>query len=529
MADQVISYIPLVEPASLEDLSQISNELKLGISEHENKDYLEVVNGWLKSCDGLRLIEEETVPVLYPRIPGAKPARKDNPHNAWATKVTIKGEDSGLLAGKTVAIKDNVFVAGTPLTNGSKIWEGYTPEIDSTVVTRILQAGGTILGKSTCESQCFSGNSFTSASGPVLNPADRTRSAGGSSSGSAALVAAGDVDMAIGGDQGGSIRLPSSWCGCVGLKPTFGLVPVTGSLGMEPSVDHVGPMASNVTDVAKLLEVIAGYDGGRDHRQNPHVTIPKYSQLLKGDLTGVKLGYVKEGYEHATPGVKSAMADVITLMTNCGAVVEEVSIPLHLQCGPLFTIMLASFYRSMIECNVQPPGYNELYCVSAMQHFKQAFKSRAHDVSPTIKAVSLFGEYLKRKDGSMLVGRTMNCRSVLRRAYNDMLEKYDALIMPTIPFVAAKLPAAELTPAEFVKQTLFNTGNTAPFNLSGHPALTINVGNVPPEDADPMKLDDATKLPVGLQIVCKHYEEVKLLDIAFGVEKIMAQGSKSSS
>ncbi|KAF6039368.1 hypothetical protein EB796_002332 [Bugula neritina] len=351
MADQVTSYIPLVEPASLEDLSQISNELKLGIAEYENKDYLEVVNGWLKSCDGLQLIEEETVPVLYPRISGVKPARKDNPTThatiavkqvLWATKVTIKGEDSGLLAGKTVAIKDNVFVAGTPLTNGSKIWEGYTPEFDGTVVTRILQAGGTILGKSTCENQCCSGNSFTSASGPVLNPADRTRSAGGSSSGSAALIAAGEVDMAIGGDTGGSIRLPSSWCGCVGLKPTFGLVPVTGSLGLEPSLDHLGPMASNVTDVAKLLEVIAGYDGGRDHRQNPHVTIPKYSQLLKGDLTGVKLGYVKEGYEHAAPGVKSAMADVINLMTNCGAVVEEVSIPLHLQCGPLFTNGLTS-------------------------------------------------------------------------------------------------------------------------------------------------------------------------------------------
>ncbi|KAF6025112.1 hypothetical protein EB796_016591 [Bugula neritina] len=103
--------------------------------------FTEVINTWLKTCDGLRSIEEETIPVLYPRIPGVKPARKDNPYNAWATKMEIKGESSGILAGKTIAIKDNVFIAGTPLTNGSKIWEGYTPEFDATVVTRILQAG----------------------------------------------------------------------------------------------------------------------------------------------------------------------------------------------------------------------------------------------------------------------------------------------------------------------------------------------------------------------------------------------------
>ncbi|KAF6025108.1 hypothetical protein EB796_016587 [Bugula neritina] len=512
-----VADIPLVEPASSADLSQISADLNLGINEDQIKEYLDVINTWLKACDGLRLIEEETIPVLYPRIPGVKPARKDNPYNAWATKVEIKGESYGILAGKTIAVKDNVFIAGTPLTNGSKIWEGYTPEFDATVVTRILQAGGTIRGKSTCENQCCSGNSFTSASGPVLNPHDITRSAGGSSSGSAVLVATGEVDMAIGGDQGGSVRLPSCWSGCVGLKATFGLVPVTGSLGCEPSFDHLGPMASNVTDAAKLLEVIAGYDDGRDHRQNPHVVIPKYSQLLTGDLTGVKFGYVKEGSGRASDGVKSVMSHVITKLRESGAVVEEVSITLHAQSGSLWMALLPAFYESMIKNYGQPPGFNEMYNVSALRHFKQTMQVRAHDMSPPVKAYTMFGEFIRRKDGNQIVARAMNCRPTLRKAYNDVLEKYDALIMPTIPIAAVKLPPLDLTPKEFIREIQSKNVNTAPFNLTGHPALSLNVGKVKPEDGG------SNSLPVGLQIVCKHFEEAKLLDIAYGVEKLMTE------
>ncbi|KAF6025113.1 hypothetical protein EB796_016592 [Bugula neritina] len=380
----------------------------------------------------------------------------------------------------------------------------------------MVHVGGTIVGKSTCENQCLSANSFTSASGPVPNPHDITRSAGGSSSGSAVLVATGEVDMAIGGDQGGSIRMPSCWSGCVGLKATFGLVPVTGSLGLEPSFDHLGPMASNVTDVAKLLEVIAGYDDGRDHRQNPHVVIPKYSQLLTGDLAGVKFGYVKEGSRRASDGVKSVMSHVITKLRESGAVVEEVSIPLHAQSDVLMTALIPAYYDCMFENFSQSPGFNELYNVSALRHFKQAMQGSAHDLVPIAKTYPLFREYIRKKDGSQIVARAMNCRPTLRKAYNDVLEKYDALIMPTIPFVAVKLPPLDLTPKEFIDEVgQFKNINTAPFNLTGHPALSLNVGKVQPDDGG------TNSLPVGLQIVCKHFEEAKLLDIAYGVEKLM--------
>ena len=150
--------------------------------------------------------------------------------------------------------------------NGSRSVEGYIPDNDATVVTRILDAGGTILGKATCEDLCLSGSSFTSMPHPVTNPHDPGRAAGGSSSGSAVLVSIGAVDMALGGDQGGSIRMPASWTGIYGLKPTHGLVPYTGAFPIELTLDHCGPMAGTVEDVALLLSVIAGEDG-HDPRQ----------------------------------------------------------------------------------------------------------------------------------------------------------------------------------------------------------------------------------------------------------------------
>ena len=158
-------------------------------------------------------------------------------------------------------MKDNICLAGVPMMNGASTLEGYVPDVDATVVQRILDAGGTIVGKSVCEYFCFSGGSHTSSSGPVHNPHRQGYSAGGSSSGSAALVAAGEVPMALGGDQGGSIRMPASFCGIYGMKPTHGLVPYTGIMPIELTIDHTGPMTATVEDNALLLEVLAGPDG----------------------------------------------------------------------------------------------------------------------------------------------------------------------------------------------------------------------------------------------------------------------------
>src|SRR5262249_14820022 len=173
-------------------------------------------------------------------------------------KTEIPGAASGKLKGKKVALKDNICLAGVAMMNGASTMEGYVPDIDATVATRILDAGGTITGKTVCEYLCFSGGSHTSASGPVHNPHRIGYSAGGSSSGSAAVVALGEVPMALGGDQGGSIRIPAAFCGIYGLKSTHGLVPYTGIMPIELTLDHAGPMTATVEDNALLLEVLAG-------------------------------------------------------------------------------------------------------------------------------------------------------------------------------------------------------------------------------------------------------------------------------
>src|SRR5881392_222749 len=234
-------------------------------------------------------LTEPTLAVRYPRTGGYRPSADENPLNAWYQKCTIKGTSSGILAGKRIAIKDNVCVAGVPMMNGSSALEGYVPEFDATIVTRILDAGGEIVGKSVCEHLCFSGGSHTSDTGPVLNPHDPKRSAGGSSSGSAALVVSGECDLAIGGDQGGSIRIPSAYCGAVGHKPTYGLVPYTGVFPIELTLDHTGPIGRSAAEVALLLEAIAGRDG-LDPRQSGAVRTEPYTKKLPGDVHGLRIG-----------------------------------------------------------------------------------------------------------------------------------------------------------------------------------------------------------------------------------------------
>src|SRR3954452_4166653 len=183
------------------------------------------------------------------------------------------------------------------MTTGASTLAGYVPDVDATIVTRILDAGGTIVGKSHCEFYCLSGGSHTSALGPVHNPRRMGYSAGGSSSGSGALVAAGEVDMALDGDQGGSIRMPASFCGIYGMKATHGLVPYTGIMPIEIFVDHTGPMTANVADNALLLEVLAGPDG-YDPRQYD-VKVHPYTQALGKGVGGMRIGVVTEGFQQA--------------------------------------------------------------------------------------------------------------------------------------------------------------------------------------------------------------------------------------
>src|SRR5713226_1328180 len=294
-----------IAPPSIEELRGIARRYFLRISDQDLATYGELMKGTIGSYRRIAQLQEPKLPVKYPRAPGYRPSPEDNPLNAWYWRCSIKGAGSGILKGKRVAIKDNTCVAGVPMMNGSAVLEGYVPDVDATVVTRILDAGGEIVGKAVCEDLCFSGGSFTSATGPVRNPHNPKYNAGGSSSGSTALVVARECDMAIGGDQGGSIRIPSSYSGAVGLKPTYGLVPYTGVFPIELTLDHTGPIAATTSDVALLLEAIAGEDG-LDPRQKD-VKVEAYTQALASDTEGLRIGIVTEGF--GWPGLSEPDVD----------------------------------------------------------------------------------------------------------------------------------------------------------------------------------------------------------------------------
>ncbi len=250
-----------VQAPTQDQLRETARKCGLSLSDEEFEAYRTALAERLVGYDEVSRMADELPEVRWPRTPGYRPLPEEDPHNAWFRKTAIRGAESGRLKGKRVSLKDNIMLAGVPMMNGAPQLEGYVPEFDATIVTRMLDEGAEIAGKVHCELLCMSGSSFSNATGPVHNPWRHGWSAGGSSSGSAVSVATGQVDMSIGCDQGGSIRMPSSFCGIYGMKPTHGLVPYTGIMPIEIEIDHAGPMTATVEDNALLLEVIAGDDG----------------------------------------------------------------------------------------------------------------------------------------------------------------------------------------------------------------------------------------------------------------------------
>ena len=321
--------MPVTAPTP-DQLRQIARQMGLSLTDSDVASFLGLMQPSLEGYNVVDQLPDNLPPVKYPRGPGYRPGPEENPHNAWYYKARVEGASEGKLKGRTVVLKDNVMLAGVPMMNGAATLEGYVPEIDATVATRILDAGGTILGKAHCEAFCLSGGSHTNATGPVHNPHKRGYSAGGSSSGSGVLVATGEADMAIGGDQGGSIRMPASFCGVYGMKPTHGLVPYTGIMPIEIYVDHTGPMTATVRDNALLLEVIAGPDGYDPRQYAPRVH--PYTTLLEGGVRGLKIAVVTEGFglPNSEPDVDASVRRAAERLRELGAVVTEVSIPMHL-------------------------------------------------------------------------------------------------------------------------------------------------------------------------------------------------------
>jgi amidase len=494
--------MPIKAP-SAEDLLQLGRSLGLRLSNSDAESFRQLLEPSFASLNRLEELPEPTPPIRYPRDGGWRPPAADNLLNAWYWRCEIKGAPTGPLAGKTFAIKDNVCVAGIPMMNGTQLLEGFVPDIDATVVTRILDAGGTIAGKAVCESLCFSGGSHTADSGHVRNPHDHSRTTGGSSSGSGALVASGAVDMAIGGDQGGSIRIPSAWCGIYGIKPTWGLVPYTGAFPIEMTIDHLGPMARSAADCALLLEVLAGPDG-LDPRQSANLAGGQYTKSLTGDIKGLRLAVVEEGF-----GAPGADADVDECVSNAarsfeklGAKVAKVSIPAHRDGMAIWSgIGPEGALATVVAGGGLGTNWKGYYATAMLDAFAHRLQTRPNDLSESAKMFLMLGVYMRDNYHGHFYAKAQNAARGLKATYDATLGAHDLLVMPTLATVAPPLPSPECSREDYIASALGMVGNTAQFNITGHPAMNVPCGK-------------ARSLPVGMMVVGRTGDDATVLRAA---------------
>ncbi|MGH3764565.1 MAG: amidase [Pseudonocardiaceae bacterium] len=497
--------MPVTRP-TVEDIAAIAIRLGYHGAVADADQYAAIITELLDAYDVVDDVDADAPTELTAHRAHRIPNPAEDPHNAWYVKASITGAASGPLAGRTVAVKDSIMVAGVPMMNGSGLLEGFIPRFDATVVTRILAAGAEVSGKTSCEYFCLSGGSHTAQRGATHNPHRRGYSAGGSSSGSAVALVTGDVDLALGADQAGSIRVPASFCGVVGLKPTYGLVPYTGIAPLDPALDHVGPMTTTVADNALLLSVIAGADGQDPRQQQPRVG--DYPAALATGLHDLRVGVLAEGFDQpgGEPDVDAAVRHAAADLGKLGAEVLEISVPMH-SIGPALwmPIIMHGMARTVVDGQGFGIGRNDRYPTDMMDHLF-ARRDRVDERPSNITLCALLAQYVADRHGQSYYGKAINGIRRLRAAYDTALRDVDVLLMPTTPQKAQPLPAEGASIAQWCARATDMFGNTAPFNVTHHPALSIPCGT-----------NDG--LPIGLMLVGRHFDEETVYRTAFAYEQ----------
>ncbi|KAH6629195.1 amidase signature domain-containing protein [Boeremia exigua] len=514
-------------PVTTETVDQLCSQLGVTIKEQEKEDYRRLLAIFHDASEQLMAMDDYIPTVDEERFPRRSvhfPSREENSHGAWAWKCDIvdQQENDGKLKNMTFALKDNVAVKNVPMLLGTNFVKGYVPDCDATVTKRILEAGGRILGKAVCENLCHSATSHSSGTGVVENPFAKGYSSGGSSSGSGVLVALGEVDGAIGADQGGSIRVPAANCGIVGLKPTFGLIPYTGSGSNEPTNDHLGPMTRTVLENALMLEVVAGYDNIDDRSMAaPRPSeVPIYSSIESMStvkpLAGKKFAVIAQSLvtPATDPRVLKTFGAAVRQFIELGATVEEVSIPIHSKGAAIWTGIskvggfLAKTSGSFGRRGHEMLGLNALFNNIGQENWDEAYASTKNIYLNGLYAVDKF---------PLLQSKATNLSRQLRDAYDAALEKYDILLTPTLPYVATSHASPDATPLQQITKQIGLTSNTAPFNQSGHPVLALPIGML--EVLEGPGVVDGVKLPVSMQIIGKWWDEMTVFETAYAWER----------
>jgi len=421
-----------------------------------------------------------------------------------ALQLAEKADVSLPLGGVPIAIKDVINVTGEPCTAGSKILQGYRSNYDATVISKLRAAGAIPFGRCNLDEFAMGSSTENSAFGHTRNPWDQSRVPGGSSGGSAAVVAADEAFASLGSDTGGSIRQPAALCGCVGLKPTYGRVSRFGLIAFASSLDQIGPFTKNVRDSALLLNVISGRDPQDSTSLNEPV--PDYTAGLGRDLKGVRLGMPREYFiEGVDPQVDTAVRAAIKHYESLGAEIVEVSLPnTEHAVGVYYIIATAEASANLARFDGVRYGHRAADATGLLDHYG---RTREEGFGPEVKRRIILGTYVLSSgyyDAYYL--RAQKVRTLIRDDFTRAFEKCDAIIGPTSPEVAFKAGDRSDDPLKMYLADIF----TIATNLAGICGLSLPCGFAEVE---------GKKLPVGLQLLAKPFAEAQLLQIAHAYEQ----------
>ncbi len=418
-----------------------------------------------------------------------------------ADKALKKGGKSLPLSGIPLAVKDLLSLDGKKTTCASKILENFIPPFSATVIRRLQKSGAIFIGKTNLDEFAMGSSNENSCFGPAANPWNIEYVTGGSSGGSASAVAADECIASLGTDTGGSIRQPASYCGIVGLKPTYGRVSRFGLVAFASSLDQIGPMTKDVTDAAILMNIISGKDPLDS--TSADISVPDFTSSLTGDIRGLKIGVPKEYFtEGLDPEVEKAVREGIEMLKESGADVVEVSLPHTEYAVPVYYVISSAEASSNLA---RYDGVKYGYRAGDGNDLNKMYeKTREKGFGAEVKRRIMLGTYVLSSgyyDAYYL--KAQKVRTLIRKDFELAFEKCDVMVSPVSPTPAFKLGEKSGDPLQMYLSDIF----TIPVNLAGLPAISIPCGF------------SSTKLPIGLQIVGKHFCEDSVLRAAFAFEK----------
>jgi amidase len=503
-----------------DELQSAAQRLGTGFAEYEREDIIRLAEWMAAQVDEFLDIALPLQPpvdaVRAVRAAGPEASRDTDPLNAivrWVDVEAVPDAVTGdLLAGKRIGLKDLISVAGVPLSAANKIFDGFVPREDAPVTRRLLEAGGSIVAMTNLEGMAWGGGSESGRWGACQNPWDPARSTGGSSGGSAAALFYDGIDITFGTDQGGSIRLPASWCGVLGLKPTHSLVPYQGIASHEFTFDHVGPMTRSTEDMAHAMAAVAGRTPG-DPRQAagvPDVPFVEAWADAPDTYEGVTFGVLSEAidYSDGSPEREAALAafrGTVAELEALGATVVEISIPEHKVGGSIiFGAMVESVATTLYAFG---GGYHwsGAHSVETRLAVGKGLAAFGAEMPPAYRVSAALGELLRQRYYGTVYAQAQNAIAAVRAAYDAALEQVDAIIMPTTPTTAMlRTPDASMYDTQVHSFSM--AVDTPTHNATGHPALSMPAAEV-------------DGLPLGVMLVGKHFADHELISYARTWEK----------